>query len=70
MDASARQEDPTTITVDTAAGAAAIDRKPADIRRWRQRGLLEQVGKDDQGRGLYRLTDIITVAEAHPPRHT
>lgn len=37
--------------------AALCGRKPATIRSWRRRGLLEPVGLDEHGNPLYRQMD-------------
>ena len=56
------------IDVDTNAAAAAIERTPATIRRWAQRGLIAPVGTDGQRRRLWDLAQVIACAQKHPPR--
>lgn len=48
-------------TVDTAAAAAAVERSPATIRSWANRGYLNPVGVDTAGRTVYGLGDVYRV---------
>lgn len=54
--------------MDTIAAALAVNRPPDTLHAWRQAGYLAPVGKDPRGRTLWRLADVLRVADAHPPR--
>lgn len=54
------------IIVDAYAAAEHVGRKPVTIREWASRGLLERVGTK-RGRTLYRLADVVAVAEQRKP---
>lgn len=44
--------------VDTAAAAVAVDRTPATIRKWVERGYLKRYGREGR-RGLVDLDEVI-----------
>lgn len=54
--------------VDTLAAAEAARVKPALIRTWATRGLLERQGRDHRNRTLYALDDVYRLAAARRDR--
>ena len=52
--------------VDTLAAAQAARVKPALIRTWATRGLLERRGRDHRNRTLYALDDVYRLAAGRP----
>lgn len=54
--------------VDTLAAAEAARVKPALIRTWAARGLLERQGRDHRNRTLYALDDVYRLASARRDR--
>lgn len=54
--------------VDTLAAAEAARVKPALIRTWATRGLLERHGRDHRNRTLYALDDVYRLAAARRDR--
>lgn len=54
--------------VDTLAAAEAARVKPALIRTWAARGLLERRGRDHRNRTLYALDDVYRLAATRRPR--
>lgn len=48
--------------VDTQAAAHAARVQPATIRSWARRGKLERQGSDANGRAMYSLSQVYTVA--------
>lgn len=54
--------------VDTLAAAEAARVKPALIRTWATRGLLERRGRDHRNRALYALDDVYRIAAARRDR--
>ncbi|QOP64961.1 MerR-like helix-turn-helix DNA binding domain protein [Arthrobacter phage Brynnie] len=49
--------------MDSVAAAAAAGVKPATLRGWAHRGLLERKGTDSKGRALYDLGAVYGTAE-------
>ena len=56
------------VIVDTNAAASAVQRTPATIRRWAQRGLIKPCGTDGRRRRLWDLHEVIACSLEHPPR--
>ncbi|MEE6280161.1 hypothetical protein [Georgenia sp. MJ170] len=50
-------------TVDTAAAAVAVGRKPTTIRKWVQWGWVRRAGRDGR-RGLVDLEDVLLANRA------
>ncbi|WNM65735.1 MerR-like helix-turn-helix DNA binding domain protein [Arthrobacter phage Vulpecula] len=52
------------VLVDSVAAATAAGVKPATLRGWAHRGLLERKGTDSKGRAVYDLADVYRTAGA------
>lgn len=50
--------DPKAVVVTVAEAASRVDRKPATLRKWLQRGKLTGHGHDDMGNALVQLSEV------------
>lgn len=55
------------ILVSTAYAAAAVGRRPADIRHWHHKGYITPAGAEGRSH-LWDISDIYLTADQHPPR--